>query len=186
MRMMYLPKAGLIILTLLFSLRAYSEVYIQLNFSPLGSVKASHEDFDNSLPAYEPYELDFDTSTGIRLLVDIAYLSHHRTKLNIDDSEEKATVDTYSLGLGCFTRKPLTNNTENFYLVGLGAGTGEFTYDNSGLNDWELLLELNLETGIIFNNNFTLGAGVEVQHFGSFSESKATTAIGYISAGFIF
>lgn len=163
-----------------------AEGMFQLNYSPIGEIFADEENFEYNSNVYDKDELDFDYSTGARLLIDIYYVSYRHASAKISNDFPNATVDTYALGLGCVTKHDFQNNWQGYSLVGLGVGSGKFEYENPDLNDDQLLLEANIEVGIVLKDHFTLGLGVEGHHFGSFGESIATSVNGYFSAGVLF
>lgn len=169
-----------------YASQSAAEAFVQFQYSPIAEVYADEDKFDNQTENIDQYDIEFTSGIGARVLVDIFYLSYRHISTEVIPNEPEATVETLALGLGCLTKHQLANGVNTYTMAGLGAGTGNFVFEQEGIDDWELMLEANIGGGIILGENLTLGIGAEVQHFGSFSESKATTISGYVSAGWMF
>ncbi|VUD64881.1 hypothetical protein TDB9533_03424 [Thalassocella blandensis] len=181
-----LPGALFTALLLSASNASVAAGLIQVNYSPFGAIYAEEEDLRFESHAYDNDDIEYDYSAGARILVDIYYLSYRHASAQISNDIPNATVDTYSVGLGCLSKHDLSHSMQRYSLVGLGVGSGEFEFDEEHFNDRELLLEANFEVGLVMQNHLSFGVGVDAQHFGSFGESKSSTISAYFSAGYMF
>ncbi len=160
---------------------------VQIKYSPWGIIDADEDDFDFANDGdYEKYDLDFERSFGIRGIFEPFYFAANRYTTQVDSDSPEATVETFSVGLGGINYDAFAYNSGLYLLGAIGAGRGNFTFNESSLDDWEAFIEANAEIGLRIQEHWLIGVGAEWQHFGEPGESKANYWNLYFTTGFTF
>lgn len=162
------------------------DLTLQIKYSPWGTIDADEDDFDYGDEPYQKYELDFERSFGLRAMYEPLYVAANRYTTQINALSPEAEVDTFSIGFGGFNYDPFAYDSGLYLFGAIGAGRGNFKFNDSDMNDWEAFIEANAEVGLRFQQHFLIGIGGEWQHFGEPGESKANYWNLYFSTGFTF
>lgn len=174
--------AALIALASLPALAQNSPLYLQLKYTPLGTINDG-EEIEPHAVDYHPYDTNYDHTLGAKLIYDPIYIAVQRNVADLDSSTSDATLDTFSMGLAGFNYERLAG----LYLMGgVGIGAGQFKYGEFEANEWETLLEASAEIGFRFQERFLLGMGVDYQRFGEFGDHKANYWNLYLGTGIVF
>lgn len=160
---------------------------VQIKYSPWGIIDADEDDFDFANNGeYEKYDLDFERSFGARAIYEPFYIAANLYTTNVDSESPEATVDTFSIGFGGINYDAFAYNSGLYLLGAVGAGRGNFKFNDSSMNDWEAFIEANAEIGLRIQSHWLVGLGAEWQHFGEPGESKANYWNLYFTTGFTF
>lgn len=161
---------------------------IQVQRSSYGGIKADEDPFpyngDDAL--YSKYDMDFERSYAVRAIYSIVYLSAQRSVTNLHTDTPDAKVETAAMGFALAGDGEEGGNLDTYFVGAIGVGAGRFIFKEPDLNDWEAMLEVNLEGGIKIARHLLLGVGFTYQHFGEISETKAELGSIYISTGLRF
>lgn len=160
-----------------------SPLFLQLKYSPLGTINDSEDSLDYFEGDYQPYDTNYDHTLGAKLIYDPVYLAVQQNITNRDNSASDATLDTISMGLAGFNYERLAD----LYLMGsVGIGAGQFKFEESETEEWETLLEASAEVGFRLQERFLLGVGIDYQRFGDFGDHKANYWNLYLATGIVF
>ena len=161
---------------------------LQIKYSPWGTIDADEDDFDyfNEGDSYQKYELDLERSFGLRAMYEPLYIAANRYTTKINTYSPEARVDTFSVGFGGINYDAFAYDSGLYLLGAIGAGRGNFKFDDEDMDDWEAFIEANAEIGLRIQEHFLIGVGGEWQHFGEPGESKANYWNLYFSTGFTF
>jgi len=160
-----------------------SPLYLQLKYSPLGTIDADESTFEYFGDSYQQYDMNFERTLGAKLIFDPIYIAVQQNITNLDNNTPDATLDTISMGLAGFNYERLAG----LYLMGgVGIGAGQFKFKDAETNEWETLLEGSAEIGVRLQEHFLLGMGIDYQRFGDFGDHKANYWSLYLGTGIVF
>lgn len=161
---------------------------IQVQRSSYGGINADKDPFpyngDDSL--FSKYDMSFERSYAVRAVYSILYLSAQRSVTNLNTDTPDTRVETAAVGFALAGDGEEGGDLDTYFVGAIGVGAGQFTFRQPDLNDWEAMLEVNLEGGIKIARHLLLGVGFTYQHFGEISETKAELGSVYISTGIRF
>lgn len=161
---------------------------VQVQLSHYGGINADKDPFpyngDDS--RFNKYDMSFERSYAVRAVYSVVYLSVQRSLTDLNTDIPEAKVETAAVGFALANDGEKGGNLDTYFVGAIGLGAGQFTFKKPDLNDWEAMLEVNLEGGIKIAKHFLLGAGVTYQHFGAIKETKAELGSIYISTGICF
>ncbi len=184
---MKLMMAAIIIaLTCLPTFAQDSPFVLQLKYSPLGTINADEDAFDDPVGDYQEYDMGLEYMLGAKLIYDPIYFSVQHNITNPDEDSPDATLDTISFGLAGFNYDRFAYDYGLYLMGSIGIGAGQLTFEGQEKNDWETLIEAGAEVGFRLQEHFLLGLGVDYQLFGELGETKAHYWNLYISTGIIF
>ncbi len=174
--------AVLIALASLPALAQDSPLYLQLKYTPLGTINDG-EEIEPHEDSYQPYDTNYDHTLGAKLIYDPVYIAVQHNVADLDNSTSDATLETISMGLAGFNYERLAG----LYLMGgVGIGAGQFKFGESESHEWETLLEASAEIGFRLQERFLLGIGIDYQRFGEFGDHKANYWNLYLGTGIVF
>ena len=156
---------------------------LQLKYSPLATINNGEDTLDDLVGNDQQYDVNYDHTLGAKLIYNPVYFAVQHNIAKLDNSTSDATLETISLGLAGFNYERLAG----LYLMGsVGIGTGQFKFEESEANEWEILLEGSAEIGFHLQERFLLGMGVDYQRFGELGDHKANYWNLYLSTGIVF
>lgn len=161
---------------------------VQVQRSSYGGINADEDPtpYNGSDPLFSKYDMDFERSYGLRAVYSILYLSAQRSLTNLHTDTPDTRVETAAIGFALAGDGEEGGILDTYFVGAIGVGAGRFTFKQPDLNDWEAMLEVNLEGGIKIARYLLLGAGFTYQHFGAIQETKAELGSIYISTGIRF
>lgn len=179
-----------LIIPLILSATTYADPMnvIQIQHSSYGGISADEDEmpYDADDYRFEKYDMSFQRSYSLRAIYSIMYISAQRNITNLHTDTPDTKVETTAIGFA------LAGHTEenrylNTYCIGaIGIGAGRFIFKDPNLNDWEGMIEVNLEGGFEISKHVLLGVGFTFQQFGEIGETKAELGSLYISTGISF
>jgi len=164
----------------------YQQTVIQIKYPPWGKIFADEDEFGYTEPEFEKYDMKFERGFGIRAITMPYYISAQRNITNLNTEIPDAKVETLAIGFSGILYDPHEVEVGNYLIGALGIGAGRFEFKNPDLNDWEAMIEGNAEVGFRIAEHLLIGTGIDYQHFGEPSETKAHSWTFYISTGVIF
>lgn len=181
--MKFIMTAIMLVLTSMPVVAQHSPLYLQLKYSPLGTINDGEDTVDYVEGDYQPYDMNYEHTLGAKLLYDPVYLAVQQNIAAVDNSAADATLDTISMGLAGFNYERLAG----LYLMGsMGVGAGQFKYEQYATHEWETLLEASAEVGFHLQEHFLLGMGIDYQRFGDFGDHQANYWNLYLATGIVF
>ena len=184
-------KVLFILALLIFSNNLFAleqTLVVQIKYAPWGLIDADEDEFEDGFDDedFEKYDMHFDRSLGGRIIVQPFYVASLDNVTDIDDPIPDARVRTYSVGFAGIDYHKLNSGVDTYLLGALGAGVGHFKFKNPQEDAKEALVEGNVELGLVFNEHLMLGIGIDWQHFGEPTESKANFWNLYLGTGIRF
>jgi|GEM_PF-3722013 len=181
--MQFIMTIIVLVLASISALAQESPLYLQLKYSPLGTINDSDDGADYLEGDYQQYDVNYDHTLGAKLIFDPIYIAVQHNIAKRDNALSDATLETISMGLAGFNYERLAG----LYLMGgVGVGAGQFTLEEAETNEWEILLEGNAEIGFRLQERFLLGMGIDYQRFGDFGDHKANYWSLYLGTGIVF
>ena len=161
---------------------------IQIQRSVYGGINADEDPapYNSDDYRYSKYDMHFERSYGLRAIYSVVYLSAQRNLTNLHTDTPDALVETAAAGFALAGDGEENGDLDIYFVGAIGLGAGKFTFKQPDLNDWEAMLEVNLEGGFKIARHLLLGAGFTYQHFGEIGETKAELGSIYISSGIRF
>lgn len=160
---------------------------IQLKLSTLGGINADTDDFDYySDDRFKKYDMSFDETYSARIIYSGLFVSAKHSTTNVGAKTPDAIVESVAVGLASASDEYRLDYFNAYVIAGVGVGAGRFTFKQPYLNDWEAMVEINLEGGIELSDHLLLGVGCDYLHFGTPGETKAEQGELYMSIGLRF
>ena len=158
---------------------------LQVKVSPVGEINASNYGVDQIQRPTDKYNMSLESGAALRWMYDPFYISVSSASGD-DLALPGAHLSTFAVGLSGISFGTFETNPNAYLLGGIGLGAGQFSYDDSQLDDWEAMFEASAEFGLLVGKHWLLGAGGDYQVFGDIGETKARGWRFYLSSGWMF